>query len=120
MSDKKKALTGLAVSFVAVIILAVGISACTCNSDTAEVTLNAEVSYYDGQFTITNNDSFACTDVKLYIKSDRERVGYTYITERLEANTTYTLDYESQKPFRMTIHCKTPDGKDGRWFGEWE
>jgi hypothetical protein len=120
MSDKKKALTGLAVLFVAVIILAVGTSACSCSSDTAEVTLNAEVSYNDGQFTITNNDSFTWTDVKLYIKSDRQRVGYTYITEHLEANTTYTLDYESQKPFSMSIQCKTPDGKDGRWFREWE
>jgi hypothetical protein len=120
MSDNKKALTRLTVLVVAVIILVIGTSACTSNSDTAEVTLNAEVSYNDGQFTITNNDNFAWTDVKLYIKSDRERVGYTYITERLEANTTYTLDYESQKPFRMSIQCKTPDGKDGRWFGEWE
>lgn len=120
MSDKKKAMTGLAVLFVAVIILAVGTSACSCSSDTAEVTLNAEVSYNDGQFTITNNDNFAWTDVKLYIKSDRQRVGYTYITERLEANTTYTLDYESQKPFRMSIQCKTPDGKAGWWFREWE
>jgi hypothetical protein len=120
MSDKKKALTGLAVLFVAVIILAVGTSACSCSSDTAEVTLNAEVSYNDGQFTITNNDSFTWTDVKLYVKSDRERTGYTYITERLEANTTYTLDYKPQKPFSMSIHCKTPDGKDGWWFGEWK
>jgi hypothetical protein len=120
MSDKKNTLTGLATLFAIAIILAISTSACSCISDTDEVTLNAEVNYNDGQFTITNNDSFTWTDVKLYIKSERQRVGYTYITERLEANTTYTLDYETQKPFSMSIKCKTPDGKDGWWLREWE
>lgn len=121
---------------VIVILMAVGIGTCVAGesdtSDTAEITLNAEVTYDDGQFIITNNDNFAWTNVKFDLNSETWSSGYTYHADRLEP-TTYTVGSMqfaksdgtmfnpfTQKPLQMSIHCKTPDGKDGWWFGGWK
>jgi len=101
-------------------------------SDTSDVTLSAVVAYDDGQFTITNNDGFAWTDVEFDLNYETWSSGYTYHANRLEANTIYTVGSMqftkgdgtmfspyAQKPLKMSIHCKTPDGKDGWWFGGW-
>ena len=135
-TSKKKTAIGCGVLLVIVILLAVGIGTClggSEDSETTEVDLNAEVVYDDGQFTITNNDDFAWTDVEFDLNYETLSSGYTYHANRLAANTIYTVGSMqftksdgtmfnpfTQKPLKMSIHCKTPDGKDGWWFGSWK
>jgi len=131
--SKKKTAIGCGVLLVIVILLAVGISTCLGGSEDSEITLNAEVVYDDGQFTITHNDDFSWTDVEFDLNYETWSSGYTYHANRLDANTIYTVGSMqfaesdgtmfnpfTQKPLKMSIHCKTPDGKDGWWFGSWE
>ena len=132
--SKKKILMGCGLLVAFLIILVVSIGPCLGGeSDTAEITLNAKVTYADGQFTITNNDDFAWTDVEFDLNSEGWSSGYTYHANRLYANSIYTVGSMqfaksdgtmfnpfTQKPLKMSIHCKTPDGKDGWWFGGWE
>ncbi len=133
-TNKKNVFIGCGVLVVIVIILAVSLGTCLggSNGDT-EVTLNAKVVYDDGQFTITNNDDFSWTNVEFDLNYETWSSGYTYHANRLEANTIYTVGSMqfaksdgtmfnpfTQKPLKMSIHCKTPDGKDGWWFGSWE
>ena len=129
----KKTAIGCGVLLAIVIIISVIIGTCLGGeSDTTEVTLNAKVVYDDGQFIITNNDSFVWTDVEFDLNYETWSSGYTYHTGRLEANTVYTVGSMqfaksdgtmfnpfTQKPLKMSIHCKTPDGKDAWWFGGW-
>jgi len=134
LSSKNK-LIGCGVLLGSIIILAVIIGPCLFGgeTDTTEVTLNAEVVYDDGQFIITNNDDFAWTDVEFDLNYETWSSGYTYHANRLDANTIYTVGSMqfaksdgtmfnpfTQKPLKMSIHCKTPDGKDGWWFGGWK
>ena len=127
--------TGCGVIVLIVILLAVGIGTClggSGDSDASEVTLSAVVTYAEGQFTVTNNDNFAWTDVEFDLNYETWSSGYTYHANRLEANTVYTVGSmqftkgdgtmfspSAQKPLKMSIHCKTPDGEDGWWFGGW-
>jgi hypothetical protein len=93
-TNKKNATIGCGVLLVIVILLAVGIGTClggSEDSETTEVTLNAKVVYDDGQFTITNNDDFAWTDVEFDLNYETWSSGYTYHTNRLDANTIYTV-----------------------------
>jgi len=135
-TNKKKVAIGCAVVLVIVILLAVVIGTCLGGSEdleTTEVTLNARVTYDDGQFIITNNDNFAWTNVEFDLNYETWSSGYTYHANRLESNTIYTVGSMqfaksdgtmfnpfTQKPLKMSIHCKTPDGKDGWWFGSWK
>ena len=135
-TSKKKTAIGCGLLLVIVILLAVIIGTCLGGSEdsgTTEVTLNAEVVYDDGQFTITNNDDFAWTDVEFDLNYETWSSGYTYHANRLDANTIYTVGSMqfaksdgtmfnpfTQKPLKMSIHCKTSDGKDAWWFGSWK
>ncbi len=88
------------------------------------VEINARVRFSDGQFTITNNDSFDWTNAKLEV-NDR----WSYRADRLSAGETYTIgvaqftlpDGERFNPWThavkdFEIFCKTPRG-DGFWLG---
>ena len=137
-TSPKQFAIGCGVLLVIVILIAVGIGTCsgdseTTESETTEVDLNAKVVYDDGQFAITNNDDFAWTDVDFDLNYETWSSGYTYHANRLAANNTYTVGSMqfaksdgtrfnpfTQKPLKMSIHCKTPDGKDGWWFGSWK
>jgi len=136
----KKKIIGFGVVLVIAILLVVGVSTCVDiitspgpTPNTTEVTLNAKVSYDNGQFIIANNDDFAWTDVKFDLNYGTWTSGYTYHADRLDANNIYTVGSMqfaksdgtmfnpfTQKPLKMSIHCKTPDGKDGWYFGSWE
>ena len=132
-TKKRNIFIGCGVLLVIVILIAVGIGSCLEGEpETTEVTLNAEVVYDDGQFIITNNDDFAWTDVEFDLNYGTWSSGYTYHANRLDANTIYTVGSMqfaksdgtkfnpfTQKPLRMSIHCQTPDGKDGWWFGSY-
>lgn len=132
--NKKKTAIGCGVLLAIIIIISVAIGTClNGDSDTTEITLKAEVFYDDGQFTITNNDSFAWTDVEFDLNYETWSSGYTYYAGRLEPNTIYTVGSVqfaksdgtmfnpfTQKPLKMSIHCKTPAGKNAWWFGSWK
>ena len=119
------------------IFLLLGIGTCLIGdsdtTDTTERTLNAEVFYADGQFTITNNDSFAWTDVEFDLNYETWSSGYTYYAGRLEPNSIYTVGSMqfaksdgtmfnpfTQKPLKMSIRARTPDGKRVEWYGSWK
>jgi hypothetical protein len=134
-TKKGNTLIGCGALLVIVILLAIGLGTClggSGDSDTEDVELSAVVAYDDGQFTVTNNDSFAWTDVEFDLNYETWSSGYTYHANRLEANTAYTVGSMqfakgdgtlfnpfAQKPLKMSIHCTTPDGRDGWWFGGW-
>ena len=132
--NKKNALIGCGILVAIIIILAVVMGTCLGgSSEDTEVSLNAQVSYNEGQFTITNNDDSAWTNVEFDLNYETWSSGYTYRANRIEANTTYTVGSMqfaksdgtmfnpfTQKPLKLSIHCKTPSGKDGWWFGSWE
>ena len=83
----------------------------------------------DGQFVITNQDSFDWTNVKLKINSGLFQDGYVLTVPRLDAGETYTVgsmqfakgDGTRFNPFTMKpqdffIWCDTPQG-NGSWSG---
>ncbi len=132
--NKKKTAIGCGVLLAIVILISVVIGTCLMgDSDTTERTLNAEASYADGQFTITNNDNFDWIDVEFDLNYETWSSGYTYHTGRLEANTIYTIGSMqfaksdgtmfnpfTQKPLKMSIRARTPDGKRVEWYGSWK
>ena len=132
--NHKKNAIGCGVLLAIVIIISVVIGTCLIgDSDTTEGTLKAEVFYDDGQFTITNNDSFAWTDVEFDLNYETWSSGYTYYAGRLEPNTIYTVGSMqfaksdgtmfnpfTQKPLKMSIRARTPDGKRVEWYGSWK
>jgi len=132
----KKVLVGCVVILALILIIIIALFTCLGgDSDTtsSEVDLNAKVIYDDGQFIITNNDNFAWNDVEFDLNYETFSSGYTYYYPLLEPNTIYTVGSMqfaksdgtmfnpfTQKPLKMSIHAKTPDGKDGWWFGSWK
>ena len=116
-------ITAIIAVFVIIIAVAIG----TCDTETTTIDILANVSYKDGQFTITNKNSFDWHDVKLYVNTD-----YTLRHPMIEANTTYTVGSMqfakddgtmfnpfTMKPVKFTIRADTPDGKRGWWSGGW-
>jgi len=119
------------------VVSLIGGSIGTCFSDdldSSEETLNAEVKYVDGQFTITNNDDFAWVNVKFDLNYEAFYSGYTHRTARLDAHSVYTagsmqfaksdgttFNPLAQKPLRFQIRCEAPDGTGWwYWYGDWE
>jgi hypothetical protein len=133
-TSKKNIAIGCGAIAVFVILIAIIMAMCLGGgTDTTEVDLNAQVRYDGVQFIITNNDNFAWIDVEFDLNYEGLSSGYTYHASRLESQTVYTVGSMqfaksdgtmfnpfTQKPLRMSIHCKTPDGKDGWWYGGWE
>ena len=91
--------------------------------------LHAAVKLRDGQFSITNQDSFDWMNVKLKINSGLFQDGYVLTVPRLEAGATYTVgsmqfakgDGTRFNPFTVKpqgffIWCDTPKG-NGSWSG---
>jgi len=99
---------------------------------TTEINLNASVNFTGTQFVITNNDSFAWTDVEMQINYGVIADGFILTTARVEAGTTYTVgamqfakadgtrfDPFTMKPQKFEIQADTPKGK-GWYFGGWD
>ena len=124
---------GCGVMLLMAIGIAVGLGTCSGGeSDTTDRTLNAQVRYDDGQFTITNNDNFAWSDVEFDLNYETFSSGYTYRAGRLEANTVYTVGSMqfaesdgtmfnpfTQRPLKLSIRARTPSGDIAYWYGGW-
>jgi len=124
----------------AVILVGLGIfgtcAICICTAPSGESTqvdLNASIRFDGSQFTITNNDSFNWIDVKFELNSAGLSSGFILKYPLIEAGTTYTVGAMQfakpdgtrfnpflMKPQKMSVSCKTPDGKDGWYFAEWK
>ena len=99
---------------------------------TTTIDLQASVNFTGTQFVITNNDSFAWTDVEMQINYGVIADGFILTTARVEAGTTYTVgamqfakadgtrfDPFTMKPQKFEIQADTPKGK-GWYFGGWD
>jgi hypothetical protein len=97
-----------------------------------EVDLNASVAFDQGQFIISNADSFDWTNVKFEIKSGRVSSGYELKAALIKAGHSYTVgamqfakaDGTRFNPFttkaqKLSIFCDTPEGR-GSYFGAWK
>jgi hypothetical protein len=98
-------------------------------SKPARPDLDASVVFTGTQFVIGNNNNFDWTNVKIEINSGLIRGGYILRTNRIEANSVYTVgaaqfaktDGERFNPFshkvmNVTITCD--DG--GFYYAEWK
>jgi len=99
---------------------------------TTTIDLQASVKFTGTQFVITNNNSFAWTNVLLEINPGFVANGYWLRTDRMEAGSTYTvgalqfakddgtrLNPYTTKPTSISIQATTPNGT-GFWSGGWE
>lgn len=99
---------------------------------TTTIDLQASVNFTGTQFVITNNDSFAWTNVLLKINPGFVANGYWLRTDRMEAGSTYTvgalqfakddgtrLNPYTTKPTSISIQATTPKGT-GFWSGGWD
>lgn len=107
-------------------------SSSTSSSSVQDVTLKAAVRFTGNQFVLTNEDTFAWTDVKIEINSGMLKSGFIYRADRIEAGKTYTvgalqfakpdgtrLNPFSVKPQNVTITASTPRGS-GFFYGGWK
>tara|TARA_B100000315_G_scaffold249235_1_gene280147 strand:- start:69 stop:380 length:312 start_codon:yes stop_codon:yes gene_type:complete len=96
-----------------------------CGESESVVDLKARINYRDGQFTITNNDTFDWINVKFEINKE-----YTIRVDRINAGEVYTVgsmqftksDGAKFNPFTHSPHdffiwAKTREGKRGMWLG---
>ena len=126
--NKKNTLIGCGTILVLAILIVVGVSTCLGGSDSEGLDLSAKVSYDDGQFVITNNDSFDWYDVNFYLNSD-----YRLEAAVIEAYSTYTVgsmqftkkdgtrfNPYTQKPLNMSIAADNQEGTRGWWHGSWD
>lgn len=88
--------------------------------------LDASVSFSGTQFTITNNDSYDWTNVKMEVNGGLVRGGYVLKTNVIRAGQTYTVgamqfakgDGERFNPFTHKVQQFHINSIQGYWFGE--
>ena len=127
--------------FIGIFLIAVcsGIN-CGTNSDNP-ISLNGEVIYDEGFFTIINRDSFRWEKVKYYLNFEGDNLtsGYTFSDPLIHAEVLpdYAVgisdfEFENSKgqqfhstlpleaPFKLLIQAETPDGRTGTYLKTWE
>jgi hypothetical protein len=95
------------------------------------IDLTASVSFTGTQFIIKNGDNFPWTDVMIKINSGLIANGYWLRTDRMDAESTYTvgalqfakddgtrLNPDEVKPISVSIQAQTPNGT-GFYEGGW-
>jgi len=98
------------------------------DGESSIIDLDARINYRDGQFTITNNDSFYWKDVKFELNDD-----YILKVSRIDAGGVYTVGSMqftkkdgtkfnpfTHKPLEFFIWAKTPEGKSASYYGTWK
>ena len=101
-------------------------------STSSIIILNAHINFTGSQFVITNQDSFAWTNVEMDINGGLFSGGYTLNSDLMEAGTVYTVgalqfadsdgkrfNPMTMKPQKFRITADTPQGK-GAYTGGWK